>query len=403
MNAARMLLTAAALISASPALADSWAMPTPTTIVSPAGTMRATIIPRPMTSQIEYFEDKVARREPAGGVSGSAARTAVARIERKEAGGWTFLREQPLLNEVAPVVALVSDTGFVATLDNWHSVGFGEHVLAIYRPDGSVVRSFALPDLLPDTYTAGLPHSVSSLHWRRGLRLSPDQHRLIIDVALPEESREQFESHKTLPLEIELATARVLPRDPATWRDAEAAASRVAAARRQWEEEARAFRRNPLLAPTSQEEQDWHAYLREAFARTDPQWCDPDTCEDRSSTDTIVLRPRSATEYRASEKWVAEALTEPALHPDLTTVRSIGSPDEVNLAAVVERLAKRVKPGQLRSVQLYIVASAASGERIRRSLAHSGAVIIIVDPAVPIPQRPQVLARLDTQAATAAR
>lgn len=399
----RELVVGAALLFATPALADSWAMPTPMTIVSPDGTMRATIIPRPMTSQLEYFEDKVAGREPAGGVFGSDTRTAIARIERKEAGGWTVLREQPLLNEVAPVVALVSDTGFIATLDNWHSIGFGEHVLVIYGPDGAVLRSFTLSELLPDTYTAGLLRSVSSLHWRRGMRLSPDQQRLIIDVAVPDERDEALGSDKTLPLEVELATARVLPRLAEGWPAAEQAALRVAESWRRYEAARLAFRRNPLLAPATEREQDWHEYLREAFARLDPEWCDPTRCDEYSSTETTVLRMRVAKDYGASEKWVAEDLTEPASHPDLTDVRSIGSPDEANLVATIERLASKVKRGALRNVHLYIVAGAAGGERIRRALANSEATIVIVDPAVPIPQRQQVLARLEEQTATAAQ
>ena len=32
----------------------------------------------------------------------------------------------PLVNEVSPVTALVSDSGNTITFDNWHSVGYGD-------------------------------------------------------------------------------------------------------------------------------------------------------------------------------------------------------------------------------------------------------------------------------------
>lgn len=42
----------------------------------------------------------------------------------------------PLSNRVAPVSALVSDSGrYVVTFDNWDQVGYGDDVVAVY--DGS--------------------------------------------------------------------------------------------------------------------------------------------------------------------------------------------------------------------------------------------------------------------------
>ncbi len=340
------------LALASPALADSWALPTPETYISPRGTVRATIVPRALTNQLDYFEDKVAGREPAGSAAGSAGQAAMARIERNNGRDYALVRQQLLLNDVAPVLAAVSDDGYLATLDNWHSLGLGDNVLVIYRPNGSVIRSFTLAELLPETYTAGLSRSVSSLHWRGGARLSADQRRLVIDVAMPEEDEDRISSSRYLPLEVDLGSATVLPREATGWDEAEAAALRVVESERKYEEQRLVFHRTPLLAPGSEREQDWHLYLREAFARLDPERCDPTECEDYSSTGTTVLRPPTAKDYRTSEKWLADDLTKPASHPDLTDVRSVGSPDEANLVAVIARLAKNTKRNQLRSVHL---------------------------------------------------
>ena len=62
-----------------------------------------------------------------------------------------------------------------------------------------------------------------------------------------------------------------------------------------------------------------------------------------------------------------------------------------------------MKPEQLRSVHLYIVASAANGERIRKALAHGGGEIFIVDPGKPIPQRSAVVARIEKEDAAVPR
>ena len=70
-----------------------------------------------------------------------------------------------LLNPVAPVRVFVSDHGRLATVDNWHTMGFGQ-VVAIYASDGKLVKAYALADLFPPAAVKAMPHSVSSIHWR---------------------------------------------------------------------------------------------------------------------------------------------------------------------------------------------------------------------------------------------
>lgn len=80
--------------------------------------------------------------------------------------------------------------------------------------------------------------------------------------------------------------------------------------------------------------------------------------------------------------------------------RAIGSADEAHLIETIERLSLKSKRSGLRDVHLYIVAGYAGGERIKQALADSLATVVIIDPNQPIPQRPQVLARLnETEAA----
>lgn len=72
-----------------------------------------------------------------------------------------------MLNPVAPVEFFVANDGRLVTLDNWHNVGYGAAV-AIYAPDGGVVKAYALPDIFTATEIDAFSHSVSSIHWHKG-------------------------------------------------------------------------------------------------------------------------------------------------------------------------------------------------------------------------------------------
>ena len=160
------LLFAAALLACVPrALADSWALPTPQKYYSANRRYYVEVIPRVLESQLKYFEDKVEKKEPAGsrpGVGNNYCRGVFYR--QREGGSYEKVWEGRLSNDVAPVAALVSDGGeYVATFDNWHSVGFGDDVVVIYGPGGKLVKKFALTDIAPTT--SRFPRSVSSIFW----------------------------------------------------------------------------------------------------------------------------------------------------------------------------------------------------------------------------------------------
>jgi hypothetical protein len=70
-----------------------------------------------------------------------------------------------LANPVAPLAALVSNTGHLITFDNWHNAGYGA-VVAIYEPSGRAVRSWRLEDLYDAGRVGTIPRSVSSRWWR---------------------------------------------------------------------------------------------------------------------------------------------------------------------------------------------------------------------------------------------
>ncbi len=173
-----------ALWSAVPAGADSW-MPPKREVYEAAGkNVRFTVIPRVIADPADYFAGKVDLLTPAGQQADGAPR-ARGILERRRGSGWVTIWDKPLVNDMAPVTALVADDGaHVVTFDNWHSLGFGEHVVVIYRGDGSVVRSFELTDILPEDYVRALPRTASSLHWGGEHALSADGRTLILKVGV---------------------------------------------------------------------------------------------------------------------------------------------------------------------------------------------------------------------------
>lgn len=105
-----------------------------------------------------------------------------------------FYRRQPdrsyrltqtatLLNPVAPVEFFVSDGGQLATVDNWHNLGYGR-VLAVYDARGTAVKAYALEDLFSAAEIAAFGHSVSSRAWRQGpVYINRDQRTVYLMIA----------------------------------------------------------------------------------------------------------------------------------------------------------------------------------------------------------------------------
>jgi hypothetical protein len=73
--------------------------------------------------------------------------------------------EITLDNPIAPVHFLVTDRGYLVTLDNWHNVGYGQ-ILVAYTPGGKRVASYALKDLFSKAEIEAFSHSTSSIQWR---------------------------------------------------------------------------------------------------------------------------------------------------------------------------------------------------------------------------------------------
>lgn len=90
---------------------------------------------------------------------------AAAEWYRYDGQGYALVHRATLLNPIAPVDIEITDGGILITLDNWHNRGLGV-VLAIYAPDGRVVKQYTLRDLYSERNVKRIRTTVSSIHWR---------------------------------------------------------------------------------------------------------------------------------------------------------------------------------------------------------------------------------------------
>lgn len=359
-----------------PAGADSWRPPQPQTYVSPHKTARLRVQPRVVDDRLEYFHTKVA-----GGTL--AGRQPRGLVERLVDGKWVRAWEGPLVNETAPVSALVSDDGAHAvTFDNWHSMGLGGNVVVIYRRDGTVVRALALSDILPDDYVRALPRSVSSLWWRGEHRLEGGQ--LLLQVVVPSNSSLDAK-RQYVQLAVDLASGRVVPPTGAEWERAMAAARPIAARDRAGEARQRAYLLAPLTSPISRDQNDWSRYLYQAGARLLPP------ADGLGFRPTWILPARASANFAAQAREIREALS----GWDGEEGFALAAPAAADaLAHLFLEAGRAAKPGALRGVPVLVALPERVAGPARAVLERLGAKAVVFDPAGPIPQTPQRLAEL---------
>ena len=363
--------------------ADSWMPPEVETYFSADGRARLTVTPRGVDDPLQYFEDKERGREPAGQRPGSAPTRAAGRLElRGEDGSWNMLWERPLLNEVAPVSALVSNDGaYVVTFDNWHSIGVGSNVVVIYGAEGDAVRSFRLDEVVPAYMTDAFATSVSSRYWHgQGTRIEGGQLRL----AIVEPGSDLLTSARAFYVDIDLATGSVAPigdADLARWRPRACEEHRrvVAEVQRYVESE-----RADLTAPTSSDPEAWESYGYQVARRL--YW---------PNIPLVISLPTPRKDmYAMHLTSFRHFLVAPAEEPGDRRV-FVGDLQD-RLVTEVERAAAGLRPAQLTGVEMTFVADAAHWPRIAAALAASGASLRQVDPAAPLPQQARLIAELPT-------
>ncbi len=363
-----------------PAKADSWTLPTVETTYSANKLYRLIVRPRDIKSQLGYFEAKVENKQL------DPAKLPKGRLERKVNGDWLLVWEVALVNEVAPVDALVSNDGSrVITFDNWHSAGFGDHVLVIYGAGGELVRSFQLTDFMPAFVVDALPRTVSSIRWRSADPVI-DQGWLDVPISssgTPSARSTAFQVH------IRLADGQV---DAATPDERNRLAGQFCpdhVARVKSINEALAFRRNPLVYPAGKDKAHWQRYQNEVVRRLSiPDGENPSFLFDDNSFELLPAGEYMATEFRETfRKGLMESDTGQPL-------RWFVARDLDAMVIEVERAAREIEPGELRGLEMRFLTDRQHWPHIETALGASGAKLTLIDVATPIPQREDVLVAL---------
>ncbi|MBC2776354.1 hypothetical protein [Parasphingopyxis marina] len=361
------------LLSPDAAHADSWVPPTERVYLSTDETVRFTVTPRSIDNVLNYFEDQIEGRA----LDGSEPRGQLAR--RGPDHEWITIWEVALINDVAPVSALVTNSAdYVVTFDNWHSVGYGDDVVVIYGSGGEVVRSFRLTDLLSEDHLISLPHSVSSIWWGGEHHFSADETQLILKVVAPGAGI-QAETREYLDLAVNLSDGSIVERRASDWAGVEQSARHISEERQAAEREREEAFVRPLLAPIDGTVTDWHQYLNEAFNRVDPDW-------PYSSASTTVFYPPDHERHEQSIGWARENLHDMHFEGDSMM---FASPSQTALADILIELAGEIAPDDLDGVQIYVAADNEHSESIEAAFQYTGAQYVQLDPAREIEQRPE--------------
>ena len=122
MSAFAVTLVLLAILSGGPAHADSWPAAQVKEVFSASREWFVRVTPGKSVGESVGF---------AGAPTGAHARAEFYR--RAEDRSYRLLKEVTLENPVAPVLFLVTDRGYLLTLDNWHNMGFGK-AIASYSP-----------------------------------------------------------------------------------------------------------------------------------------------------------------------------------------------------------------------------------------------------------------------------
>lgn len=147
--------------------------------------------PKKLESQLAYFQDKVDEKYNAGAVKGIPDNICKGTFFAKGKTRWNVRLD----NEVAPVSALISNNGdYVVTFDNWHAVGYGDNVVAIYNGQtGTLIKKLGLSDFLTESDIYNLPESTSSIHWDGTHQIDYAKSELILKVVKPAKDEQFFD------------------------------------------------------------------------------------------------------------------------------------------------------------------------------------------------------------------
>lgn len=358
--------------------ADSWLPPGRETYHSGNGEWRLTVVPRALSGALDYFQDKVDRRDPAGLPQGATERSPVGILERKQGNRWILVWQQPLVNEIAPTGALVANDGrHVVTFDNWHSIGHGDDTIVLYDAQGQMVRAMGLDAFLPPDYIDALPRTVSSLHWGGGHRLLPDNETLVLRVNEPGDRMGPDRYSISVPVRVRLRDGEVTQPGGPEWHRAKTSAQRVRWERERREREFCAKRAAPVVAPDSSEKPAWQEYSAEVTVRA--------MNLDDGIPYAFVLPAENSTGFAEKRAGYLTAWEDQRLRwAKANATVFFFSPSSPAMAALMEEALAPVASGAMQGAMLVFVGEESSSARIRAAVERTGATYRFIDMRQPL-------------------
>ncbi len=142
------------LLLAQGAIADDWPGPQVVTVFSEDGTRFVRVKPGESLGDTMGF---------AGAKKGEYAHGLFYELQADRS--YRLASDVALLNPIAPVDLLLSNSGHLITFDNWHNAGYGK-VVAIYGSTGQPVASWSLEQLYSPEQIDSIRQSISSRWWR---------------------------------------------------------------------------------------------------------------------------------------------------------------------------------------------------------------------------------------------
>jgi hypothetical protein len=372
------LLAVLMLVSAG-ASADSWAPPTTEVTPSANGAYRVTVVPRPLSGALDFFEDKVDGIGPAGQRKGNPQTSPIALVERWEADGtWSQVWQMPLVNDVAPPSVLLADDGaFLVTFDNWHSAGYGDDVVVIYDRKGDLVRKLSLEQILPPAYVAHLPRSVSSRWWSGKHALVEGGQFVELQVVQPGSGLGSRREKVHVPVRIRLADGEVMPPGGKVWDDAMARATQLEAERLAAWEALRRLRASPLSAPSSRDTVAWRDYMFEIRDRIEGK--------EESMGGMVLAAPGEEPGYHDADDITAWIEYFDASDEYGSESFILSSPTSDRLADLLEKSLQARDAGAMKTAHLAFIGTPAEGARVAEAARRLGARFTFVDRTAPYP------------------
>lgn len=366
----RTFVAVAALFVCGTALADSWMPPEQKTYTSPDGKTRVVVTPRALQNQRAYFEDKVDEKDKAGQAPQGPSQ-AMAEVQRRDGNVWRPVHSFALVNDVSPVEALVSNEGRVVTLDNWHSMGWGDDVVVLYDSEGKLVRKQGLEDFLPEAWRRHLIRSVSSLWWRGEATIDADGASVRILLAAP---GADHDAQPSVPVHLSLVDGSV-SHEAASWDASLQRVEELEAKRRDDWAALRIARAKPLSPPPSNDQDAWDAYRTELRDRT--------RADEGHLWFALMFLPKSdgmhdAESFRFSIDELAQA------NGNVDGGVAV-SPDSHALAKLLAERLRAAKPGSMAGKTLLFLATPEDRALVEQAAQHTGVTLRAIDPAVPYP------------------